>query len=196
MTKVMQSFSASAPQAEAFVAQFIALPRINQLLVISHSEAAWTYAKRRLDRIDVVAEGPGRRIFIYPVENGNATELAGVVRAGDVVMLHDPQPAGLIPALVAHGAIVVWRCHIGSDHPSPEVDLGWAFLAPYLGAAHAYVFSHEIYAPAFLDRRRLSLVHPTIDAFSAKNMPIDPRAVRAILAHVGLIEGPVAAAQL
>jgi general secretion pathway protein D len=79
MTKVMQSFASSSPQADNFTAQFIALPRINQLLVISHSEAAWTYAKRWLDRIDVVAEGPGRRIFIYPVENGKATELADVL---------------------------------------------------------------------------------------------------------------------
>ena len=79
MTKIMQSFSASTPQAETFAAQFIAIPRINQLLVISHSEAAWTYARRWLERIDVVAEGPGRRIFIYPVENGKATELADVL---------------------------------------------------------------------------------------------------------------------
>jgi general secretion pathway protein D len=79
MTKVMQTFAASVPQAESFTAQFIPLPRINNLLVISHSEAAWTYAKRWLERIDVVAEGPGRRIFIYPVENGKATELADVL---------------------------------------------------------------------------------------------------------------------
>lgn len=79
MAKVMQSFAASTPQAENFTAQFIPLPRINQLLVISHSEAAWTYAKRWLDRIDIIAEGPGRRIFIYPVENGKATELADVL---------------------------------------------------------------------------------------------------------------------
>ena len=79
MTKVMQSFASSAPQTDSFSAQFIALPRINQLLVISHSEAAWTYAKRWLDRVDIVAEGPGRRIFIYPVENGKATELADVI---------------------------------------------------------------------------------------------------------------------
>jgi general secretion pathway protein D len=79
LTKVMQSFAASAPQPESFASQFIALPRINQLLVISHSEAAWTYAKRWLDRIDIVAEGPGRRIFIYPVENGKAVELAEVL---------------------------------------------------------------------------------------------------------------------
>jgi general secretion pathway protein D len=79
MTKVMQSFAASTPQTDSFTAQFIPLPRINQLLVISHSEAAWTYTKRWLDRIDVIAEGPGRRIFIYPVENGKATDLADVI---------------------------------------------------------------------------------------------------------------------
>jgi general secretion pathway protein D len=79
MIKIMQSFSASTPQTDSFNAQFIALPRINQLLVISHSEAAWTYAKRWIDRIDVVAEGPGRRIFIYPVENSKAADLADVL---------------------------------------------------------------------------------------------------------------------
>jgi general secretion pathway protein D len=79
MTKVMQSYGASAPQSDSFTAQFIALPRINNLLVISHSEAAWTYARRWLERIDVVAQGSSRRIFIYPVENGKATELADVL---------------------------------------------------------------------------------------------------------------------
>ena len=81
MTKVMQSFAASAPQTDSFTAQFIALPRINNLLVIAHSEAAWTYARRWLERIDVVAQGSSRRIFIYPVENGKATELADVLNA-------------------------------------------------------------------------------------------------------------------
>jgi general secretion pathway protein D len=91
MTKVMQAYAASVPQTESFTAQFLALPRINQLLVISHSEAAWTYAKRWLDRIDVIAEGPGRRIFVYPVENGKAEELATVLSAA----LGLPAPAGV-----------------------------------------------------------------------------------------------------
>ena len=76
LTKIMQAYASSAAQAEGFTAQFLPLPRINQLLVISYSEAAWVYGKRWLERIDVVAEGPGRRIFIYPVENGKATDLA------------------------------------------------------------------------------------------------------------------------
>jgi len=90
MIKVMQSYASSVPQAENFTAQFIALPRINQLLVISHSEAAWTYARRWLERIDVVAEGPGRRIFVYPIENGKADDLATVLSAA----LGLPAPAG------------------------------------------------------------------------------------------------------
>jgi type II secretion system protein D len=87
----MQAYAASVPQTENFTAQFLALPRINQLLVISHSEAAWTYAKRWLDRIDVIAEGPGRRIFVYPVENGKAEELATVLSSA----LGLPPPAGV-----------------------------------------------------------------------------------------------------
>ena len=90
MTKVMQAYASSVPQPENFTAQFLPLPRINQLLVISHSEAAWTYARRWLERIDVIAEGPGRRIFVYPVENGKAEELANVLSAA----LGLPAPAG------------------------------------------------------------------------------------------------------
>jgi len=79
MTKIMQTYASSTAQVEGFAAYFLPIPRINQLLVISHSEAAWAYAKKWLERIDVVAEGPGRRIFIYPVENGKATDLADIL---------------------------------------------------------------------------------------------------------------------
>ncbi len=79
MNKMMRAFGSSAVQAEVFAAQFVPLPRINQLLVISHSDAAWAYVKRWLDRIDTIGEGPGRRVFVYPVENGKATDLAEIL---------------------------------------------------------------------------------------------------------------------
>lgn len=79
MNKIMRAFGSSAVQAEGFAAQFVPLPRINQLLVISHSDAAWAYVKRWLDRIDTIGEGPGRRVFVYPVENGKATDLAEIL---------------------------------------------------------------------------------------------------------------------
>jgi general secretion pathway protein D len=89
MTKIMQAYASSAPQAEGFAAQFVPIPRINQLLVISHSEAAWTYVRRWLERMDDVGQGPGRRIFIYPVQNGKATELADILNQ----VLGQPSPA-------------------------------------------------------------------------------------------------------
>ena len=62
MTKVMQAYAASVPQTESFTAQFLALPRINQLLVISHSEAAWTMPRvAGPDRRD--CRGPGATNF-------------------------------------------------------------------------------------------------------------------------------------
>jgi len=79
MGRIMQAYAASTAQSENFVAQFIPVPRINRLLVISHSEAAWTYAMRWLENIDTYAEGPGRRIFVYPVENGKAVDLADIL---------------------------------------------------------------------------------------------------------------------
>jgi len=79
MGRIMQAYAASATQSENFVARFISVPRINRLLVISHSEAAWAYAMKWLEQIDTYAEGPGRRIFVYPVENGKAVDLADIL---------------------------------------------------------------------------------------------------------------------
>ena len=45
----------------------------------------------------------------------NADELLALVRPRDIVLLHDPQTAGLAQALSRAGVIVVWRCHVGAD---------------------------------------------------------------------------------
>ena len=41
--------------------------------------------------------------------------VAGFV--GDIVLLHDPQTAGLVSGLQEAGARVLWRCHVGRDDP-------------------------------------------------------------------------------
>ena len=47
----------------------------------------------------------------------NGNELARLLRPDDIVVLHDPQTAGLIPYVRALGVPVVWRCHVGLDVP-------------------------------------------------------------------------------
>ena len=121
----------------------------------------------------------------------NAAELLGVIQPGDFVLLHDPQTAGLAPALMAHGARVVWRCHIGSDQPGTEVDRGWAFLRPYLEAVPAFVFSRAAYAPPWAAGERVAVIQPSIDVFSAKNEELTGDQIHSILVETGLIEGPM-----
>ena len=130
-----------------------------------------------------------RRVY-ERVTAQNAAELAPMVRAGDVVIVHDPQPAGLVPVLLGQGARVVWRCHIGADRLNHETECGWAFLAPYVRLAPAFVFSRAAYAPAFVDPARVHEIPPSIDPFSPKNQPLGNEVVRAILAYTGIVAGP------
>ena len=73
-------FSAGSPQsAEPFAARFLPLPRINRLLVIAYSEAAWRRVKPWIERLDVADEVAPRKIFIRAVQNRKAIELARVL---------------------------------------------------------------------------------------------------------------------
>jgi trehalose synthase len=120
----------------------------------------------------------------------NAADFTSVIQPRDFVLLHDPQTAGLAPYLLAAGAQVIWRCHIGHDHASPEVERGWAFLAPYLKEVSTFVFSRAAYVPEYCDHGKSSIITPSIDAFSPKNQTLDDATVRAILVNCGLVEGP------
>ena len=133
--------------------------------------------------------GAAEREIFERINASNAAELAPMVQPNDVVIVHDPQPAGMIAALHERGARVIWRCHIGEDYVNEEVERGWQFLASYLSTADAYVFSRAKYIPACLDRRRAVLIPPTIDPFSAKNQSLGEENVRAILIRAGLIQG-------
>jgi trehalose synthase len=124
------------------------------------------------------------------ITQDNAVALDPLVRPDDVVICHDPQTAGLVPHLIAKGARVVWRCHIGHERHDEESERGWAFLRPYLEHVPLAVFSLSSYAPSWLRGKSTAVLPPNIDPFSAKNQAMDESVVRAILARVGLVGGP------
>jgi trehalose synthase len=119
----------------------------------------------------------------------NTAAFVGEVRPGDVVILHDPQPSGMAAAMKAAGAAVIWRCHVGVDEPNDLVRATWAFLRPYIAPADVYVFSREAFAWDGLDRDRVVVIPPSIDAFSPKNVDLADDAIRATLAIAGLVAG-------
>jgi trehalose synthase len=117
----------------------------------------------------------------------NMGELKDRVRRGDVVIVHDPQPAGLVGALRGAGAVVIWRCHVGLDRPNELAREAWAFLLPYLVDADAYVFSRESFVWEVLDPDRIAVIAPSIDVFSPKNEDLDRTTVLAVLTASGVL---------
>jgi len=138
--------------------------------------------------------GDEERAVYDRVIQQNAGEMLDLVGPDDVVLVHDPQPAGLIGALKEKVASVVWRCHVGLDFPNELARNAWRFLIPYVQPADAYVFSRQAYAWEGLDEERLVIIPPSIDAFAPKNQDMAPDQVRAIVAAAGLIEENGAAA--
>ncbi|HYL51206.1 MAG TPA: glycosyltransferase [Acidimicrobiia bacterium] len=117
----------------------------------------------------------------------NADDLAALVRPGDIVVLHDPQTAGLVAEARRRGAVVVWRCHVGLDATNSHSAEGWAFLRPYVEHVDAWVFSCARFAPEWVPSERLTVVAPSIDPFSAKNEPIETADVVRTLRTAGLL---------
>ncbi len=118
----------------------------------------------------------------------NTFALPSKISKGDVVILHDPQTLGLAAALSERGALVVWRCHIGTERANEYTEEGWSFLEPYLVPCRAYVFSHRGFVPRLFDGAAVFIIAPSIDPYTAKNRPLNDARVDRILVEVGLFD--------
>lgn len=161
-------------------------------LVIEGDTRFFTFTKRLHALLHgVAADGstisPAERTAYQQTLARNVEALAGRVRSGDVVILHDPQTAGLIPQMARHGCRVVWRCHIGVDQPNQIARDAWQFLLPAVRAAHATVFSRRTYVWEGLDDAKVEIIAPAIDAFTPKNQEMDGETVNAILQQTGIL---------
>ncbi len=110
-----------------------------------------------------------------------AMNLCDMSFTGDVIMIHDPQPAGLILRKPELGRQWIWRCHIDVSNPDPSV---WDFLEPYVGKYDAAVFS----MPDFAQNIPVSqyMIAPSIDPLSDKNRDLEPAYVQKVLEGFGL----------
>jgi trehalose synthase len=133
--------------------------------------------------------GEAERDHYTKVLDANLHEVLPLVARGDIVLLHDPQTIGLAAGLRHAGLHVAWRCHVGRDGTNELTDAAWQFLRPFLEPVEAMVFSRPAYAPDWVPSSQLSVIAPSIDPFSAKNMPLSSDRVRDVVAAVGLVSG-------
>ena len=145
-------------------------------VVIAGDPAFFTVTKRLHNRLHGHAGDGGdlgahEREVYEACSARNAEELAARLRPGDVVLLHDPQTAGMVPRLCEAGVRVIWRAHIGLDLPNDLAREAWRFLTPYVQPADAYVFSRDAYRWPGLDERARD-GHPSVDR---RLRPEEPR---------------------
>lgn len=102
----------------------------------------------------------------------------------DFVVVHDPQPAGLLhyhgPAGGRHW---LWRCHIDTSRPNSAY---WRFFAPYISEYDAGIFTMKEYVGPDVRFKHLAIIAPTIDPLSPKNAPMPIERAREIVARFGL----------
>jgi trehalose synthase len=106
----------------------------------------------------------------------------------DFVVIHDPQPTGILRLMERQrGARPpgrwVWRCHIDLTAAQPAV---WSFLRPYVEAYDAAIFTMPAYVQSDLHLPRIAIVPPAIDPLSPKNAPLEPNAAVGVLRLYGV----------
>ncbi len=122
----------------------------------------------------------------FSVSSVLAGELDELVRPGDIVVIHDPQPMGAGHLLSERSDVrLVWRCHIGLDRRLPETRAAWRFVQPYADGYVRTVFSMPEYIPSYLVHRS-QVITPAIDPLSHKNRTLSPHKLMGILCNAGL----------
>lgn len=99
---------------------------------------------------------------------------------GDLVMIHDPQPAALIEHRRDDGKWA-WRCHLDISQARRTT---WNFLRRFVTKYDAAVFS----LPKFAQRLPLPsfMVYPSIDPLSDKNREMERAEVNKVLDRFGI----------
>jgi len=106
----------------------------------------------------------------------------------DFVVVHDPQPAGVLTSrIVRYGKRPpgrwIWHCHLDLAAAQPEV---WDLLRPHLEAYDAVVYSSEEYVRSDLKTGHSAVIPPAIDPLSPRNVPLSDEVVGEVLTRHGL----------
>ncbi|QSQ20532.1 glycosyltransferase [Pyxidicoccus parkwayensis] len=113
----------------------------------------------------------------------NASRLISDSEDYDFIFVHDPQPAVLAALSSLRESRWIWRCHIDTSHPNPSY---WEFLAPFLTAYDAAVFTLDDFIPPELPIRDVHVYPPCIDPLSPKNHPLPEKLTKDLLEWIGI----------
>ena len=111
----------------------------------------------------------------------NRRAAAELALDGDLVLIHDPQPAALAELRRTRGQCWLWRCHIDLSRAAPDV---LDFVVARVNQYDAAVFSHETFVPPLATPGFLA--PPSIDPLSEKNRELSETEMDDLLEPFGL----------
>jgi trehalose synthase len=122
------------------------------------------------------------------VNRKNLPRALELIRDGDIVVIHDPQPMPLAGMLKEQRDILtIWRCHIGLEESNETTRGVWNYLQAYFGDYDHFIFSlREYVLPGIADRT--SLIPPSIDPLSHKNRTLQVHKNISIMVQAGILE--------
>jgi trehalose synthase len=107
----------------------------------------------------------------------------------DFIIVHDPQPVGLIDHFPDSRAQWIWRGHIDFSTPNQEV---LEFLLPSIARYDATIFHLPEYAPRTPGLPSAYIWPPAIDPLAPKNMALSPEDAAYIVDQFGIdVERPL-----
>jgi trehalose synthase len=115
----------------------------------------------------------------------NQINAEGLQGEWDVVIVHDPQPIGLLRGAKEKGGRWIWRCHIDLSTPNPAPI---ARLLPMIEEYDASVWHLEDYVPDGMGKHRedVRIMPPAIDPLSPKNMAFSPEDAAFVCRQFGI----------
>ena len=108
---------------------------------------------------------------------------AALTEEYDVIFIHDPQPAAILPFHGKESTRWIWRCHIDTGQPDPEI---WKFCRQYLLEYDAAIFTMDEFVPPDFPVARVEIFPPAIDPLSPKNMPLLDNTAQQVLNWIGI----------
>jgi trehalose synthase len=107
----------------------------------------------------------------------------------DFVIVHDPQPAGMIEDARDHARHWIWRCHIDLSAPNRQV---LDFLVPAICRHDAAIFHRREYVPDADKLPPAWIWPPAIDPLAPKNMALSAEDAAYIVDQFGIdVERPL-----
>ncbi len=101
----------------------------------------------------------------------------------DFVIVHDPQPAGMIDSFPSTKTHWIWRGHIDFSTPNREV---FDVLLPSLGRYDAAIFHMREYVPEAAGLPECYIWPPAIDPLTPKNMALSAEDASYIVDQFGI----------